>query len=92
MEKFSDIQFKTPAEIKRYQELRLADELEYLNRHSAFYQRMFREERIDISGIRTLEDLQQLPVTTKTDLQLHNEDFVCVDKVEIIDYVTTSGT
>lgn len=92
MEKFSDIQFKTPAEIKRYQELRLADELEYLNRHSAFYQRMFREERIDISGIRTLEDLQQLPVTTKTDLQLHNEDFVCVDKAEIIDYVTTSGT
>ena len=65
MEKFSDIQFKTPAEIKRYQELRLADELEYLNRRSAFYQRMFREERIDISCIRTLEDLQQLPVTTK---------------------------
>ena len=92
MEKFSDIQFKTPAEIKRYQELRLADELEYLNRHSVFYQRMFREERIDISSIRTLEDLQQLPVTTKTDLQLHNEDFICVDRAEIIDYVTTSGT
>lgn len=92
MNKFSQIQFKSPQEIKLYQEYHLADELEYLNRHSAFYQRMFREEQIDITKIRTLEDLQQLPVTTKTDLQLYNDDFVCVDKKEIIDYVTTSGT
>ena len=92
MEKYSAIQFKTPAEIKAYQESRLAGELEYLNNRSAFYRRMFKEERIDISHIRTLEDLQQLPVTTKTDLQLHNDDFICVDKAEIIDYVTTSGT
>lgn len=92
MEKFSSIQYRTQGEIKTYQEYRLTEELEYLNRRSAFYQRMFREERIDITKIRTLEDLRLLPVTTKTDLQLHNEDFICVDKVEIIDYVTTSGT
>lgn len=30
-------------------------------------------------------------VTTKTDLQLHNDDFICVDKEQIIDYVTTSA-
>ena len=36
--------------------------------------------------------MQQIPVTTKTDLQLHNEDFICVSRDEIIDYVTTSGT
>ena len=92
MDKYSAIQFKTPAEIKAYQEFRLAGELEYLNNHSVFYQRMFREEGIDISHIRTLEDLRQLPVTTKTDLQLHNDDFICVDKADIIDYVTSSGT
>ena len=92
MDKYSAIQFKTPTEIKAYQEFRLAGELEYLNNHSVFYQRMFREEGIDISHIRTLEDLQQLPVTTKTDLQLYNDDFICVDKADIIDYVTTSGT
>ena len=43
-----------------------------------------------INQIKTIEDLQQIPVTTKTDLQLHNDDFICVDKEEIIDYVTTS--
>ncbi len=53
---------------------------------------MFAEHHIDINQIKTIEDLQQIPVTTKTDLQLHNDDFICVDKEEIIDYVTTSGT
>ncbi|MDR1202190.1 MAG: AMP-binding protein [Tannerellaceae bacterium] len=92
MHKFSEIQFKSPTEIKQYQETLLTEELEYLNRHSVFYQRLFKEENINISRIKTLEDLQKIPVTTKTDLQMHNSDFICVDKTEIIDYVTTSGT
>lgn len=86
------IQFCSPEEIKLFQEARLAEALDYLQKHSAFYQRMFREQAIDIAKIRSLEDLQQIPVTTKTDLQLHNEDFICVDKEQVIDYVTTSGT
>lgn len=92
MQKQSDIQFKSPQEIRLYQENRLAEELQYLKEYSTFYRRMFSEQRIDIADIKTLKDLQRLPVTTKTDLQLHNEDFICVDKKEIIDYVTTSGT
>lgn len=92
MEKQSDIQFKSPAEIKLYQEKRLAEELLYLKNRSAFYRRMFETHHIDIGRVHTLEDLRCFPVTTKTDLQLYNEDFICVDKQEIIDYVTTSGT
>lgn len=42
--------------------------------------------------IRTADDLRHLPVTTKTDLQLHPGEFVCVPRNRIIDYVTTSGT
>lgn len=86
------IQFCSTEEIKLFQEARLAEALDYLQKHSAFYQRMFREQAIDIAKIKSLEDLQQIPVTTKTDLQLHNEDFICVDKEQVIDYVTTSGT
>lgn len=92
MNKYPQIQFKTPAEIKSFQEELLAEQLRYLKSNSRFYQRMFSQYNIDISRICTLEDLQQLPVTTKTDLQLYNNDFICVDKREIIDYVTTSGT
>lgn len=92
MRKFSDIQFQSASEIKKYQESRLKEALEYLQNRSPFYQKMFKENNIDISKIKTIEDLQHLPVTTKNDLQLHNESFICVDKVDIIDYVTTSGT
>ncbi len=39
-----------------------------------------------------MHDLRQIPPTTKEDLQLHGEDFICVEKNRIIDYITTSGT
>ena len=39
-----------------------------------------------------MEDLQKIPVTTKEDLHRYNDDFICIDSSNIIDYVTTSGT
>ena len=50
------------------------------------------EYNINISEINTIEDLQFIPTTTKQDLQSYNNDFLCVDPLLIIDYVTTSGT
>ncbi len=92
MNKNPNIQFLSAAEIKQYQELRLQEALSYLQKNSAFYQKMFKEHNIDISKIKRIEDLQHIPLTTKTDLQAHNEEFICVAKNQIIDYVTTSGT
>lgn len=92
MKKNPEIQFRSPAEIKQYQEAQLTETLTYLQAHSRFYQSMFREHNVDIQRIKHIEDLQAIPVTTKTDLQLHNDDFICVGRDEIIDYVTTSGT
>ncbi|MEG1983131.1 MAG: AMP-binding protein [Alistipes sp.] len=92
MQKNPAIQFASAGEIKAWQEARLQEELHYLHEHSPFYREMFRREKIDPSQIRHIEDLQQLPVTTKDDLQRHNDAFLCVPPKEIIDYVTTSGT
>ncbi len=92
MEKYPEIQFKSQAEIKGYQELKLRDILLYLNEYSPFYKNLFSKHSIDIEEIKTIEDLQQINVTTKDDLQANNEAFICVDKDKIIDYVTTSGT
>lgn len=88
----NDIEFLTPEEQKRYQEQRLSEQLHYLQQHSPYYQRLFREQQIDIESIRTLEDLQRIPFTEKKDLQLHNDDFLCCPREHIIDFVTTSGT
>ncbi|MEG0500266.1 MAG: AMP-binding protein [Rikenellaceae bacterium] len=88
----NNIQFESPAEIKKFQEKRLKEELHYLNSRSKFYQDLFKKNRIDITKIETLEDLRQIPVTTKRELQLYNSDFICVERSEVVDYVTTSGT
>ncbi len=70
----------------------MRETLEYVAAKSPFYKRMFAENGIDIAKIRTLEDLQLLPTTSKQDLQSCNMDFLCVDQLSVIDYVTTSGT
>ena len=87
-----DIEFRTPEEIKAYQEELLHKALVYLKENSRYYQRVFSENGIDIDEIRHLEDLERIPFTEKKDLQLYNDDFCCVPRSKIIDYITTSGT
>lgn len=87
-----DIEFQPRAVIKSFQEEKLREDLQYLNAKSPFYKNLFKKENIDIQKIKTLEDLTYIPVTTKEDLQLHNADFFCVEKHQIADYITTSGT
>lgn len=78
--------------IKKFQEQELQKMLIYINEKSKFYKNLFSENKININKIRTLEDLQNIPITSKEDLQKHNTDFICVEKSKIVDYITTSGT
>ncbi|MDM1348235.1 AMP-binding protein [Myroides marinus] len=89
---FSRIDYQSTEEIMTYQEQRLQEVLAYVNEYSPFYKTLFAERGIDVSTIRTIEDLQSLPLTTKDDLQRQNDAFFCVPKTSIIDYATTSGT
>jgi len=86
------IEYSSPKEIKKFQEKLLGELLLYLKEKSPYYSELFLKNKINISKIKKLEDLQYIPVTTKNDLQLRNNDFICVEKGKIIDYVTTSGT
>ncbi|MDQ1857971.1 phenylacetate--CoA ligase family protein [Chryseobacterium sp. WLY505] len=79
-------------EIKIFQEEKLHEHLRYLETHSPFYQKLFKENNINIADIRTLGDLQKIPTTTKNDLQQYNHDFFCITPDKIVDYSTTSGT
>lgn len=87
-----DIEFCTTDEIEAFQNEKLREALRYLSEHSPFYRNMFRKNGIDVSEILTVRDLVKLPFTEKKDLQLNNEDFICVPKEKIVDYITTSGT
>ncbi|MDR1671578.1 MAG: AMP-binding protein [Alistipes sp.] len=86
------VQYAAPEEIRRFQEMRLAETLRHVAASSPFYRRLFASHGIDPFAVRTIDDLAALPVTTKEDLQRHNGDFVCVPPHRVIDYVTTSGT
>ncbi len=88
----SNIQFRSQEEIKSFQEEQLVQALEYLQQNSPFYKRMFVKDGIDISEIKTIEDLQKIPTISKRELQQYGKDFWCVSQESIIDYVTTSGT
>jgi len=79
-------------EIKTLQEQKLQELLAYTARNSPFYRDLFERNRIDLSRVRSLDDLATLPTTTKEDLQRRNDDFLCVSRDQIAEYTTTSGT
>lgn len=71
---------------------KLPELLVYVSQYSPYYQKIFFERGIDINSIKTQADLSRLPFTTKDDLAKFNDDFLCVPKSRITDFVTTSGT
>ncbi|MCD6018242.1 MAG: phenylacetate--CoA ligase [Bacteroidetes bacterium] len=87
-----EIETRPLSEIQKYQEKKLHDLLSYVSIHSDFYRARFKQHGIHISEIKTLHDLEKIPVTSKDDLYHHNQEFICVPSEKIIDYVTTSGT
>jgi phenylacetate-CoA ligase len=87
-----ELERQDPILVKQYQEAQLAKVLQYVQENSPYYKRVFNERGIDIHTIKQLEDLLQLPVTTKNDLQQYNNDFLCVPIHKVIDYAVTSGS
>lgn len=84
--------FEQPGQQQDWQNKALRDLLHYLNEHSPFYRRLFREAGTDINAIRGQSDLHLVPTTGKSDIQQHNWDFLCVPRTEIREYMATSGT
>ncbi len=66
--------------------------IKYASENSLFYQKMFANNGIDPLSISDASDLSKLPFTTKDDLANFNNDFLCVPKNKVADFVTTSGT
>ena len=76
----------TPTHLKE-----LKSAIDYAVKHSPYY-------RKQLSGIYapneplTLEKYRQFPFTHKQDIAENNADFCCVERSQIAEYVTTSGT
>jgi phenylacetate-CoA ligase len=75
-----------------YQFKALKELLPYLQQHSPYYKRLFHQHHIKIDNIKSLHDISFIPTTSKTDMQEHNWDFLCVQDKDIKEYTATSGT
>jgi len=82
---FPEIERSPVEEIRKFQETKLQQQLLYMKEKSSFYSDHFLRNRIDISRIKSIDDLVNIPPTTKEDLQKQNDDFICVPKHSIID-------
>lgn len=61
--------------VRHHQERRLRALVRLAATRSPFYREYFREHRVDPRGIRTIDDLAQLPLLTRHDLAERAEDF-----------------
>lgn len=85
-------EFLSSDEIYHLQERFVQETIGYAYKKSKFYGQLFDQEKIEIGEIKTLSDIHKLPFTTKKDLHNRNQDFFCVEKKEIVELVTTSGS
>jgi len=86
------LEFKSKAQIENIQVEYLKETMKYALKYSPFYQKKLKKKTSLIKGIKKLEDIQKLPVTTKTQIQKNNRAFFCEGKENIIEIVSTTGT
>ncbi len=86
------------ADLKKMQEEKLVAQMAYLKERSPFYQKKFSDAGVSFDDIRTVEDLQKVPFTLKTEIReslkakppfgLH----LAADMEDIIQMQASSGT
>lgn len=91
MSSLPKLEFSSREEVNSFHETKLKELLDYLSENSKYYQRVFKEKKLDFQKI-SLKELNRIPFTSKDDLAKFNEEFLCVRKNKVADYVTTSGT
>lgn len=66
---WNEVETLPPDEAADVQNERLRSQLEYLAARSTFYRALFAEHSLDVTRIRTVEDLDAVPFTDKQDLR-----------------------
>lgn len=86
------LDFAPPEEQRSLQLELLRTHLEYLQHKSPYYRAMFRRAGFYPRAFSNLEQLEDLPLTSKSDLCNYNEAFLAIDPQEVVDICQTSGT
>jgi len=80
-------------ELKKVQEEKLVQLVNYVYNHSPFYKKRFDKAGISPGDIRSLADITRLPFTTKQDLRdTYPTGMFCVPRKMVVRYHASSGT
>jgi len=80
-------------EIERIKLKRLRWILKYVYKNNSFYKNRFKEAGVDVDKIKSVEDLQKIPFTTKEDLRKNYPlGLSCVPKEKIVRIQMSGGT
>jgi phenylacetate-CoA ligase len=77
---------------------KLQRQVRYAHANSGFYQEFYRDALVDPSNIRSLEEFAQLPILTKEEVRVEQENhppygrFLCVPESQVFRVHGTSGT
>lgn len=78
--------------VKEYKLFKFREILGYVLENSPYYQDLYEKTGVDISDIRSYEDLEKVPLTEQEDLVNKPYHFLCVPRKDIIREFTSSGT
>jgi len=94
-----DLSFKSKGEIRAVQNANLVKQMERLEKFSPYYREKFKEWGLDSKSIKTVDDLQKIPITSKEDyMKDRGESFKLeLDFNNIMEYILyevtyTTGT
>ena len=72
------IQFYTRKEFDKYQDFKFGKLIRYAFNNVKFYKKWFREKNLQIHDFKSIEDLKQLPVLTKSVIRENFNDFISI--------------
>ncbi len=92
MKTFYDIDFMLPEQIREIQGQLLSETLAIAYERSACYRDLYNSMPGGVGGVKGIEDIVRLPLTSREDVQRRNEDFFAAGRRELAEIVSTSGT
>jgi phenylacetate-CoA ligase len=87
-----DIELESAEEISQFQLVKLQEQLQYLKENSPYYMRFFKQHGINVNAVKSFSDFAKIPFTSKETFHTHNDEFLCVEKGDVAEYTSTSGT
>ncbi|MFP4176064.1 MAG: phenylacetate--CoA ligase family protein [Planctomycetota bacterium] len=90
-ESYEDLEFRDAEEIRSTQNSLLRQHACYCAENSPYYRELFQRNDVDPNRI-TVDNLTEVPLTSKDALGRRNGDFMAVRMEEIVDVVFSSGT